>query len=66
MVFRDSLQFLSASLERIAASLAKIGRDNFQNLHDVVTEVYPNADVEQLERKRVFFYDYIDSLARLD
>ena len=66
MVFRDSRQFLSASLKQLAASLAKVGRKNFQNLHDLVTDVYPEADVELLERKRVFCYDYLNSLARLD
>ena len=66
MVFRDSLQFLSASLEQLPASLAKISRENFQNLHDVVTDVYPEADVELLDRKGVICYDYLDSLARLD
>ena len=66
MVFRDSLQFLSALLERLAASLAKVGRGYFQNLHDVVTDMYPEAHVELLEQKGVFCYDYIYSLARLD
>ena len=66
MVFRYSLQFLPAFLEQLAASLAKIGCGYFQNLHDVVTDVYPEAVVELLERKRVFFYDYLDSFARLD
>ena len=66
MVFRDSLQFLSVSLEQLTASLAKVGRENFQNLHDVVTDVYPEADVELLERTKVFCYDYLDSFARLD
>ena len=66
MVFRDSLQFLCAPLEQLAASLAKVGRGYFQKLHDVVTDVYADANVELLERKRVFCYDYIDSFARLD
>ena len=66
MVFRDSLQFLFASLEKLAASLAKVGRSYFQNHHDVVTNVYPEANVKLLERRRVFCYDYLDSLARLD
>ena len=66
MVFRDSLQFLPASLEQLAASLAKVGRGYFQNLQNVVSDVYPKADVELLERKGVFCYDYLDSLARLD
>ena len=66
MVFRDSLQFLPASLEQLVASLAKVGRGYFQNLHDVVTDVYPEADVKLIERTKVFCYDYLDSLARLD
>ena len=66
MVFRDSLQFLPASLEQLAASHAKVGSGYFQNLHDVVSDVYPEADVKLLERKGVFCYDYLDSLARLD
>ena len=66
MVFRNSLQFLSASLEQLAASLAKVGRGYSQNLHIVVRDVYPEADVELLERKGVCCYDYIDSLARLN
>ena len=66
IVFRDSLQFLPASLKQLATSLAKVGRGYFQNFHDVVTDVYPEADVELLERKGVYCYDYFDSLARLD
>ena len=66
MVFRDSLQFLPASLEQLATSLAKVGRGYFQNHYDVVTDVYPEADVDLLERKGVFCYDYLDSIARLD
>ena len=61
MVFRDTLQFLPASLKNLAASLAKVGRGYFQNLNDVVTDVYPDAYVELLERKGVFCYDYVDS-----
>ena len=66
MVFRDSLQFLPASLEQLAVSLAKVGRGYFTNLHDVVTDVYPEVDVELLERSGVVCYDYLNSLARLD
>ena len=66
MVFRDSLQFLPASLEQLEASLAKVGGGYFKNLYDVVTNVYSEADVELLERKGVFCYDYLESLERLD
>ena len=54
MVFRDSHQFLCAPLEQLEASLSKVGCGYFQNLHDVVTDVNPNADVELLERKESF------------
>ena len=60
MVFRDSLQFLPASLEQLTASLAKTGRGNFYNLHEVVAQIYPESNVELLERKDVFCDDYID------
>ena len=66
MVFRDLLQFLSVSLKKLAVSLAKVGRENFQNLHDGVTDVYPEADVELFEQQHVFCYDYLDSFARLN
>ena len=66
MVFLDSLQVLPASLEQLAVLLAKDGRWYFQNLHDVVTDVYPDANVELLERTRIFCYVYIDSFTRLD
>ena len=66
MVLRDTLQFLPACLENLAILLAKVGRWYFQYLHDVVTEVYPDADIELPERKGVFCYDYVDSLAQLD
>ena len=42
---------------QLAASLTKVGREYFQNLHDLVTDVYPEVDVELLERKEVFCYD---------
>ena len=45
MVFRDSLQFLPASLEQLTASLAKTGRKNFYNLHKVVSQIYSTSDV---------------------
>ena len=66
LVFRDSLQFLPALLEQLTASLAKTGRGNFYNLYEVVSQIYTGSDVEMLERKRVFCYDYVDSFARLD
>ena len=66
MVFSDLSQFLSASLDQLTISLAKAGRGNFYNLHEVVVQIYPKSDVELLELKGVFCYDYVDSFARLD
>ena len=66
MVLRDSLKVLPASLEQLTASLAKTGRGNIYNLHEVVSQMYPGSDVELLERKGVFCYDHVDSFARLD
>ena len=66
MVFRDSLQFFPASLGGLTASLAKTGRGNFYNLQGVVSQIYPGSDVEILERKGVFCYDYVYYFARLE
>ena len=57
LVFRDSLQFLPASLEKLTALLAITGRTNFYNFHEMVSQIYPGSDVELLERKGVFCYD---------
>ena len=65
MVFRDVLQFLFVSLEQIAASLAKVGREYFLNFHDVITDVHLEADIELLERQKVFCFDDIVFLTRL-
>ena len=66
MVFRDSLQFLDAFLKQLTASLAKTGRGNFYNVNEVVSQIYPGSDVELVERKGVFCYDYVDFFARLE
>ena len=66
MVYCDSLQFLLASLEQLTTSLAKTGCGNFYNYQEVVAQIYPESDVELLERKGLLCYDYIDLFARLD
>ena len=66
MVFRDSLQFLCSSLEALASSLAKSGRENFIHLHEIISERYPESPVELVERKGIFCYDYIDSFERFN
>ena len=45
MVFHDSLQCLTASLEQLTASLAKTVCGNFYNLHEVVPQIYSGSDV---------------------
>ena len=50
-VFRDSLQFLFPSLEKLAASLAIVCREYFQNLHDVVTECIPRRMLSGLSER---------------
>ena len=66
IVFRYSLQFLPALLEQLVASLLKTRRENFINLQNVVTNIFPISDVSLLERKGVFRYDHIDSFERLE
>ena len=69
IVFRDSLQFLTSSLESLVKSLANNGRHNFINLHNTINLQYPDATdemLQMLEQKGVFCYDYIDKHERLD
>ena len=69
IVFLDSLQFLTFSLDSLVMSLAKTGRQNFLLLHDTMRNFYPEATdemVQLVEQKRVFCYDYIDKFERLD
>ncbi len=48
LVFKDSLQFLNVSLERLAANLLKAGRENFVHL---LSEFPVNDNVDLLLRK---------------
>jgi hypothetical protein len=64
IVYKDSLQFMSCSLERLAANLLKSGRDGFKHLlHEFAG--HSDADVDLLLRKGIYPYDYVDSEARL-
>ena len=69
IVFRDSLQLFSYSLDSLVKSLAKTERKNFCLLHDTMRNFYPDATnkmVQLVEQKGVFCYDYIDKFERLD
>ena len=68
IVFRDSLMFLTSSLDSLVKSLAKTGRHNFTHLHNTIALQYPDVTDEMLhmlEQKGVFCYDYIDKHERL-
>ena len=68
IVFRDSLQFLSASLDSLVKSLAKYRRHNFVYLHETIRNFVPDVtdDMLQLvEQTGVFCYEYIDKFERL-
>ena len=64
LVYKDSLQFMACSLERLAANLLKSGRNGFRHLlHEFAA--HSDADVDLLLRKGVYPYDYVVSEARL-
>ena len=68
IVFRDSLQFLSASLDSLVKSLAKTNSTLFNLLNKTIESFYPNATdemVKMVQQKGVFCYDYIDKFERL-
>ena len=56
IVFKDSLQFMNCSLEKLVSNLLKSGRDNFKQ---VLTE-YSGTQADLLLRKGVYPYDYMD------
>ena len=67
IVFRDSLQFLTSSLDFLVKSLVKTGRMNFFLLLDTMRNFYPDATdkmAQLIEQKGVFCYDYIDKFER--
>ena len=60
--FIDSFRFMGCSLEELASTLKD---ENFENLK----REFPDLDDEKfhlLTRKGVFFYDYLDSMEKLD
>ena len=60
LVFKDSLQFLSCSLEQLVANLLKSGPDKFVQLN----RAFQRQPVDLLLRKGVYPYDYVDTPAR--
>ena len=66
LVFRDSFQHLSFSLERLVESLLKVGVDKFLHLAQITERLYGPNEVEEkiklLTRKGVFPYDYLKNM----
>ena len=63
LTFKDSLQFLGASLEQIGKNLRACGMDKFKLLR----AEFPGATNDQLDlllRKQVYPYEYMDSWDR--
>ena len=64
IVFKDSLQFLGASLESLAACLLKSGRISFEQLRQGFPHL-PDDKFELLLRKGVYPYDYMGAWEKL-
>ena len=55
IVFRDSFQHLSSSLERLVESLLKVGKHKFNHLAQMALARYsPTVELKMLTRKGVF------------
>jgi hypothetical protein len=65
IVFKDSMQFLGSSLDRLTECLRKGGRDKFKYLLDGFAPA-KEENINLLLRKGIYPYDYMDSAARLD
>ena len=59
IVFKDSLQFMAASLEALTANLLKSGKENFDMMRKDF-EFASDANFDLLLRKGVYPYDYAD------
>ena len=70
IVFRDSLQHLSSSLEKLVESLLKVGEQKFQHLSYMANARYcrdgESMDLNLITRKGVFPYEYLSDMKVLD
>ena len=64
LVFKDSYQFMSCSLEQLVANLLKSGKDQFLQLNKEFASKPELCDL--LLRKGVYPYDAMDSAARFN
>jgi hypothetical protein len=65
IVFKDSLQFLNSSLERLTECVLKGGRDKFQHLIDAFSPAYDDEAINKLLRKGIYPYDYMSAASCL-
>jgi len=65
LIFKDSLQFLSGSLEQLVICLLKSGKQNFVQLRAAFGSLTDEEGIEMLLRKGVYPYDYMGDKARL-
>ena len=66
LVFRDSLMFLTSSLESLVQSLRKTDETQFNHLESLIGSKYPNVDFKLLVRKGVFPYEYLNSFEKFN
>ena len=64
LVFKDTLQFLSCSLERLTQNLLSSGRHHFVHMLKGF-EGQSDENIDLLLRKGVYPYDYMDNEAKL-
>ena len=65
VVFKDSLQFLGASLDSLTSCLMKSGRDKFCHLLNEF-KAHPADKVDLLLKKGVYPYDYMNTWDKLN
>jgi hypothetical protein len=64
IVFKDSLQFLSGSLDALVACLKKSGKNKFKTLTEGFAGETDNEGMDMLLRKGVYPYDYMNHMDR--
>ncbi len=62
IVFKDSLQFMSCSLEKLAENLQRSGKGNFKILKSEFSGTDEQFDL--LLRKGIYPYDYMDDMQK--
>ena len=65
LVFRDTFQFLTSSLDSLIQSQKKTDETKFFKLNTKIAEEYPGVDAKLMLRKGVFPYEYAKSIEQL-